>query len=555
MIGVAASPAELRIAAEFFELFRTPGEPIVAGRRYSAVLSTSGCADHADARLLLAYGSAEQPVDREAGRPIEHMCGAQVQWGDQPFPVHGRLALFSGDKKDSIVAANGRAVDYKVESNTCTLRRVGYDLFAEVSFLLTEGQPAQCATTPTLEWHIALLRQLLLDGGMAFVEIPRIPYGVEFICCLTHDIDFFGIRRQKLDQTLAGFVIRASLGTLVAVARGRRTLSEARQNLRALLILPFVFLRVAADLWNPFKDYAAADGKRPSTFFLVPFKQHAGVAPDGRVNRRRACAYDVLDISREVLETASCGNEIAVHGIDAWRDSVAGQAELARISGVVGRQKIRGVRMHWLYFGSDSPRRLEAAGFDYDSTCGFNDAVGYRAGTSQAFCAPGTDRLIELPLLIMDTALFYPGRMNLTRTEAWRLCRRIVTTAARFGGTVVINWHDRSLAPERLWGAFYAALLAHIERRHRVWFATAADAVDWLRWRRAIRFTTHHDGTATAIDALLPGPGRPDGILRTHRPGDRNGVIVEDERLGGSGTLKIRLQSERGRPSAEVCRT
>ena len=111
-------------------------------------------------------------------------------------------------------------------------------------------------------------------------------------------------------------------------------------------------------------------------------------------------------------------------------------------------QPTAGVRMHWLYFDADSPRQLEAAGFDYDSTWGYNDAVGYRAGTSQVFRLAGT-KLMELPLSIMDSALFYPRRMGLTDREAMQLCRRIVANARRFGGTVVINWHDRSLAPER----------------------------------------------------------------------------------------------------------
>ena len=61
--------------------------------------------------------------------------------------------------------------------------------------------------TPTLELHIALLRHLLLQSGVSFVEIPPRPGDYDFICCLTHDVDFFGIRRHKWDRTLAGFVL------------------------------------------------------------------------------------------------------------------------------------------------------------------------------------------------------------------------------------------------------------------------------------------------------------------------------------------------------------
>ena len=40
--------------------------------------------------------------------------------------------------------------------------------------------------------------------------------------------------------------------------------------------------------------------------------------------------------------------------------------------------------MHWLYFDRIAGA-ARAAGFTYDSTWGYNEAVGYRAGTSQVF--------------------------------------------------------------------------------------------------------------------------------------------------------------------------
>jgi hypothetical protein len=51
----------------------------------------------------------------------------------------------------------------------------------------------------------------------------------------------------------------------------------------------------------------------------------------------------------------------------------------------------------------------------------------------------------------MDTALFYPDYLNLTFEEADRRIGDIVNYARQFGGAVTFNWHDRSIAPERLW--------------------------------------------------------------------------------------------------------
>ena len=70
---------------------------------------------------------------------------------------------------------------------------------------------------------------------------------------------------------------------------------------------------------------------------------------------------------------------------------------------------------------------------------------------------------MELPIAIMDTALFYPDRLGLARDEGLDRCRTIVAHAQRDGGTVVVNWHDRSLAPERLWGRAYDELLEELE--------------------------------------------------------------------------------------------
>jgi hypothetical protein len=411
------------------------------------------------------------------------------------------------------------------------IRRIGYDLFREVRHLLTEGQPPARAMTPTLELHIALLRHLLVESSVPFVEIPPRPYGADFICCLTHDVDFFGIRRHKFDRTLAGFVARATVGTLTDLVRGRKTLSEAARNWAAVLSLPLVFLGLAPDFWHPFDDYAKAEQGRRSTFFVVPFKDRPVESPKGRVDGTRAVAYQVSDIHEEVRQEAGRGTELAVHGIDAWRDADAGRTEMRELTSLTG-QRTAGVRMHWLYFAPDSPRRLEAAGFAYDSTWGYNDAVGYRAGTSQAFRLPGSERLLELPLSIMDSALFYPGQMGLAREEALDLCFRVVANARRFGGTLVINWHDRSLVPERLWGRCYEELLEETGKGDRVWFATASEAVEWFQWRRSIRFTGQPASNAVTVAASDPRTPAQAARIWIHRPADAEGP-VEERRLDG----------------------
>src|SRR5207244_1172385 len=109
----------------------------------------------------------------------------------------------------------------------------------------------------------------------------------------------------------------------------------------------------------------------------------------------------------------------------------------------------------WLCFDSSSPRVVDEAGFRYDSSFGYNETIGYRAGTGQVFRPLGTRTLLELPLHIQDTALFYEGNAGLNESQAWMLCEPLVRNAAANGGVLTLLWHTRSLAPERQWGDFY----------------------------------------------------------------------------------------------------
>jgi len=528
MIGLAVADGEREIAEEFFELFKTPWKHATSTEKYRVVLCTDGRMDRLDADVYLVYGSTPQAIDLESGHSPRLHERLDVTWQDSKLPIYGPLATF--DRTTGTLVGNDLGVDYSHQLGTRRVRRIGYDLFAEIGFLLNQGQPPSDALTPTLELHIALLRQLLSESGVPFLEIPPRPHDYRFVCCLTHDVDFFGIRRHKFDGTLAGFLVRGSIGTAVDLARGERSLSEALRNWRAVLSLPLVFLGLQNDFWDPFDDYARLEKGRRSTFFLVPFKGRPGVPANGTIETRRAVKYQASEVRREAEQVAARGNELAVHGIDAWSDGNAGRSEMGELLAITGRTTA-GVRMHWLYFAADAPAHLEAAGFEYDSTCGYNDAVGYKAGTSQVFRLPGTSGLLELPMSIMDSALFYPNRMGLRRRDAASVCEQVISNAQRYGGTVVVNWHDRSLAPERQWSGFYQQLIDNVGRDDQAWFATAQEAVNWFRWRRSVQFSTDAESQRVTVTSTWSPPNGPAGSVRVQWPGRVGDVRVESHRL------------------------
>jgi hypothetical protein len=544
MIGVLASTSDRPFVEEFFELFKTPWETAAPGRVYPVLLSADGQPIVTPGTLTVIYGSGETAWDRGNVTGFSTVAaapaGTAVTWGADRLQIYGSVATFTSSAGARLSTARG-AIDWRLDSAGSTVHRVGYDLFAEVRRLLTSGQPPECSGTATLELHIDVLRQSIAAAGLPIVEVPPTPGDAEFACSLTHDVDFFGIRRHRGDATLAGFIVRSTLGTIGDTLRGRRPLGEALRNIAAALSLPLVFMGWRRDLWEPLDDYACADRGLPSTFFIVPFKDRPGVGPDGRTEPARAVKYGARDVSAELRAAGGRNVELALHGLDAWRDTAAGRAERRELADAAGHTAAAGggVRMHWLYFSDQSPRHLEDAGFDYDSTCGHNDAVGYRAGTMQAFRPAGCDRLLELPLTIMDTAMFYLSRMGLTRRRAVDRCRAIFDAAARFGGAVVINWHDRSLAPERQWHRVYNQLLDELQSR-RVWFATASDIAAWFRWRRAIRFVAGARPGEVGIEAPTPPLGSPAARLVIRRV-DRNGGTRIERRPFAGGVVTLAL--------------
>ncbi len=337
------------------------------------------------------------------------------------------------------------------------------------------------------------------------------------MACMTHDVDFTGIREHKFDYTMAGFVYRALVGSTLDALRGRAPWSRCWANWQSVLKLPFVYLGWMDDFWLEFDRYSAIEAGLGSTYYFIPFKDCPGTQAGRTAPAKRAAKYDLMATKDEVCKLRENGCEVGVHGIDAWHSSDKGKTELQRIREITRQEKV-GIRMHWLYFDRHSPKELEEAGFTYDSTFGYNDAIGFRAGTSQVFCIPPADSLLELPLIIQDTAMLYPGRMHLTEAEAIDLCRRIIGLSSEFGGVLTVNWHTRSLSPERLWGDFYLRLLQEI-RQNRVWFGTAQDIINWFQSRRAIQFNHvefTEEGVRIRISGVTPNGELP-FVVRVYR--------------------------------------
>jgi hypothetical protein len=135
------------------------------------------------------------------------------------------------------------------------------------------------------------------------------------------------------------------------------------------------------------------------------------------------------------------------------------------------------------------------------------------------------ERLLELPLHVMDTSLFYLSYLGLSPRKASARLRKMTDNVVQFGGCLTVNWHDRSLAPERFWGGCYLELIQDMKSRG-AWFASAGQAVSWFRKRRAAAFVTDsREPNAVRVEvAHDQGSGLPGLRLRTYKALERGDV-------------------------------
>ncbi|HWH60033.1 MAG TPA: polysaccharide deacetylase family protein [Terriglobales bacterium] len=136
------------------------------------------------------------------------------------------------------------------------------------------------------------------------------------------------------------------------------------------------------------------------------------------------------------------------------------KAEFDYIRCAVGESLIGG-RQHYLRWSPTTWEHWEACGVGYDSTVGYADQIGFRAGTCIPYkpwlLGPGREaHLLEIPLIVMDatvaTYMSIPEEKQLDRiTPLIDKCRLV-------GGVFTLLWHNASLL-EPGYGNTYIQLL------------------------------------------------------------------------------------------------
>src|SRR5207245_1032727 len=108
-----------------------------------------------DAKLLIMYSSAVNRSDARIGIASSAIFpNVQLDYHAFRLPIYGNVLTFAGVGKTVVSVRQPSAIaGLKIGAPGRTILRLGYDLFREVSFLLSVGQPPENAALPTLEIH------------------------------------------------------------------------------------------------------------------------------------------------------------------------------------------------------------------------------------------------------------------------------------------------------------------------------------------------------------------------------------------------------------------
>ncbi|MGA2889977.1 MAG: polysaccharide deacetylase family protein [Terracidiphilus sp.] len=321
----------------------------------------------------------------------------------------------------------------------------------------------------------------LRERGLKLDEVaPRWPDGHRFALCITHDMDHVSrnnwqeLWRRAVRQRTA---LPRPLGqgdwiSSVDVLRGTAT------SLLRHYALPVPDRLAGIAEWMKIED---GSGFR-STFYFF-----AGGVGDWHPWDMNYRFSDKVPFSgravqlREIMRELTCsGWEIGLHPSYHAAASLEWLREQKRLCEEASGQQVVSVRQHYLqYHPRLTPALQSEAGLLTDSTQGFNDMIGFRAGSCFPYLCWDHMRnitlpLLEVPLHVQDGPLM-KGAASVD--NAIQATFDLIDTVESIGGCLVILWHPLWLATDEGLQVFRAVIK---EAKHRnAWGCTVQQLASW----------------------------------------------------------------------------
>jgi hypothetical protein len=255
---------------------------------------------------------------------------------------------------------------------------------------------------------------------------------------ITHDIDLVGIP----------FSLHASAGHVV---RRRRPLSAVRDLASLLGIMEPAYLQAVRDV----VQLANAHGLRST----ANWKASRRTAQDTGYDPGHPRVREVID------ELRTQGVELGVHpGYFTYQAAEELSAEVARLKHWLRESQLGG-RQHFLRWCPDTWADWENCDLAYDSSVGFADQPGFRAGTAIPYHPwliqqNREARLLEVPLILMDGTIV--DYLKVSPDKGYEIASTLIDACKLVGGVFTLLWHNGSLL-EPGYGDLYSRILTLLD--------------------------------------------------------------------------------------------
>jgi len=420
-------------------------------------------ADPAAAEVLRRPGAGQLPPPAyisHAGRRWPLPFGGPAEWDASVWLAQARR------ERRLILPADLPAAAFWVLSRWEEYAEGGRDDWGR--FRYTASWFAGCAEDMhVVDGYMMLLREML--EGLAGGKLPRRPVwpdGAPFAFCVTHDIDSLCKWRPRRIVGELGYLRQAWRrgGPASALRRLNKTLHGLRERPNP------------HDNVLELAEREREAGIRATYFFLA---DHAHPQDGGYRLRPKGRPADI------VRRTAELGHEVALHGsFLTLGDAPRLERERRMLEEIVG--PLAGQRQHFLRFDIPASWEMYAAlGFAYDSSLGFAEREGSRAGFSFPFFPYDFRRrrpypCLEIPLTLMDATLYAYRRLS--AAEARRAAEALVEHVAGVGGCFTLLWHNATFDEADLpgWGALFWEIV-EMARARRPWIAPLREVAGWWR--------------------------------------------------------------------------
>lgn len=277
---------------------------------------------------------------------------------------------------------------------------------------------------PIVNYYIALLEACLnITTGVCKKDNGSRTFSV----CLSHDVDNLWSRGK--------YVLALNLYQIAQSALGLRGRALARD----CYVLSRKFLTHDTSYWN-FDKYIEIESKygAHSTFYFM-------CGRGGRFGAR----YKLESLEHTFNKLKDRGWGIGMHtNFYSYQSSDAIRKEKDILESVA-HIEVTGARNHYLRFQCPSSwSNLENTGLKHDSSLGYSDATGFRAGIASPFNPYDLNndrvfRIIEIPLVVMDTVLF--RYLHLSKDDILVKLDSLTNKLASVNGCLTLLWHSSSL--------------------------------------------------------------------------------------------------------------